>query len=32
MVVSRLITNAANSSEIRITGLRFITSPQGRLA
>ena len=28
IVVSRLITNAANSSEIRITGLRFMAPPR----
>jgi hypothetical protein len=27
IVVSRLITNAASSSETRIRGLRFMTSP-----
>ena len=29
IVVSRLITNAASSSEIRISGLRFIAPPRG---
>ena len=29
IVVSRLITNAASSSEIRITGLRFMAPPRG---
>ena len=29
IVVSRLITNAANSSAIRISGLRFMTPPRG---